>query len=193
MVGLVATSAFMMHAAMAAIPADRVRAPRPRSALWRSGRTGIVTGLIVLPAVAATAVLVVVVFVVYTLAVEGVGGVSPTWLAANSVGMAQATVVLASSVWVPIAVVTALEGGGGAVAEHFAARVFLAARRWLPLRLVTLLDQAARDGIMYPVGPGWRFRHRTLARQFAVQFRDPPGAIERVRRPPQDARSRPGV
>lgn len=168
MVALVATSAFMMHAAMVAIPADRVHALRPSSALLRSGRTGIVTGLIVLPAVVATAVLVAVVFVIIVLAVRGVGDTSLTWLAASVAGTAQSTVLLASSVWAPIAVVTALEGGGGAVAEHFAARVILAGRRWLPLALVTLLDEAARDGILYPVGPGWRFRHRTLARQFAV-------------------------
>ena len=49
-VGLVAASGFMLHGAMVPVPAGRGRSPRPLGALWRSGRTGLVTGLMVLPA-----------------------------------------------------------------------------------------------------------------------------------------------
>jgi hypothetical protein len=32
---------------------------------------------------------------------------------------------------------------------------------------VAVLDEASARGVMYPVGPGYRFRHRTLADHLA--------------------------
>lgn len=169
-VGLVAAAGFLLHGAMVPVPAGRGRSPRPLGALWRSGRTGLVTGLMVLPAVVTTIVL----LIAATLVVGRLsGGVSEPPLqqfVGAAVLVARAWVATAP-IWAPIAVVTALEGGVGAVVEHFTARVIAGRRRWLPLRLVTMLDEATRDGILYPVGPGWRFRHRTLAEQLAADYR----------------------
>jgi hypothetical protein len=169
-VGLAATSAFLVHGAMVPVPADRGRSLRPLGALWRSGRTGLMTGLIVVPAVVATFALLVIAIVVFEVFTGDAGGQPLRRLIAIAAIFTDAVVVTVT-IWAPIAVLTALEGGIGAVVEHVTARLIAARRGWLPLRLATLLDRATRDGILYPVGPGWRFRHRTLAEQLAADYR----------------------
>lgn len=57
--------------------------------------------------------------------------------------------------------------GLGAGLGHAGTRVTTAYRELLPFRLVPVLDQASARGVMYPVGPGYRFRHRTLADHLA--------------------------
>lgn len=60
-----------------------------------------------------------------------------------------------------------LAGGLAAPVGHAATRLTMAVRRLLPIRLVAFLDKAAASGIMYPAGPGYRFRHRILADHLA--------------------------
>ena len=160
----------LVHGAMVPVPADRGRSLRPLGALWRSGRTGLMTGLIVVPAVVATFALLVIAIFVFEVVTGDAGGQPLRRLIAIAAMFTDAVVVTVT-IWAPIAVLTALEGGIGAVVEHVTTRLIAARRGWLPLRLATLLDRATRDGILYPVGPGWRFRHRTLAEQLAADYR----------------------
>ncbi|HSK91151.1 MAG TPA: hypothetical protein VK875_07550 [Euzebyales bacterium] len=168
---VVAAAAFLPHGAMVALPADRGRSPRPLGALWRSARTGVVTAATAAVAVVVAAVALALVIGVTGLVVDGVGSDPLRRMAATTTLFVRSALVTLSTIWVPIAVVTALEGGLGAVVEHATARVVAARCGWLPLRLVALLDDAAGEGILYPVGPGWRFRHRTLAEQLAADHR----------------------
>jgi NACHT domain len=53
-------------------------------------------------------------------------------------------------------------GLGGALG-YLSATMLMARRRLLPFRLDRFLQRVWQLGILYPVGPGYRFRHRTLA------------------------------
>ena len=60
------------------------------------------------------------------------------------------------------------------LARHLAARWFAFRAGLLPLRFGTFLDEMVKDGLMYRVGPGYRFRHRTLSQWIANEWHNDP-------------------
>jgi hypothetical protein len=62
-------------------------------------------------------------------------------------------------------------GGLGPVVAHQLTRWTLGGSRTLPRDLLSFLDRACELGVMYPTGPGYRFRHRTLAEMLAHSTR----------------------
>jgi hypothetical protein len=60
-----------------------------------------------------------------------------------------------------------LLGGLGPVVGHRTTLRSLSASRLLPRNLLGFLDRACVLGVMYPTGPGFRFRHRTVTEMLA--------------------------
>jgi len=63
-----------------------------------------------------------------------------------------------------------LNKGGGFALRHYVVRFFLWRRGLAPRRYVPFLVQAAKKGILKPVGGGFQFRHRDLRRFIAERY-----------------------
>jgi hypothetical protein len=60
-----------------------------------------------------------------------------------------------------------LMAGMAGIVSHVVARTVLAFKNYLPWGVDRFLRAMSTSGLMYPVGAGYRFRHRTLMAYFA--------------------------
>jgi hypothetical protein len=136
-------------------PAIEGRSSRPMDVLRRSVGHGLAVGV----AYGLALVVPIVVTMVWFYAVYG-GGPFAYFGQVQNYGMILGLILL-------MGIVFGIHFGLGAGLGHAVTRVTTAYREFLPLRLVAVLDEASARGVMYPVGPGYRFRHRTLADHLA--------------------------